>query len=94
MQSKRDCWTVRDSSGVLHAAQLCRFYKGHALQAFQISTACHPVVKQILNHQSLDWGSAADLPATPLGDIVIVEWRVREDPTCLACLAVAEAFRS
>jgi hypothetical protein len=96
MPAKRDFWVVRDESGMLHAAQLLRQYSDEdedMLLAVQISTACAPVVKRYelpVPHHCL---RVDDIPSIHHGGFTIVTWRVREAPTCLACVVVAEAFK-
>lgn len=94
MQTKYDVWSVRDAAGLIHTAKVGRFYNGGSLRAIQVATACHPAVKQVTNDRNQDWSSAALLPQIVLADFVITEWRLREDPTCIACMSVADAFRS
>lgn len=82
---------------MLHAAQVLRQYADGGdediLMSLQISTACAPVVKRYdlpMPHHVL---SPADMPTVAHGGFVIVEWRVRENPTCLACIIASEAFK-
>lgn len=96
MPAKRDYWIVRDETGLLHVAQLLRQYDDEdedMLLALQISTGCAPVVKRYdlpAPHHVL---RPEDLPSVMHGGFVIAEWRVREEPTCLACIVVSEAFK-
>jgi hypothetical protein len=81
---KRDYMVVRDSSGLLHAAQLYRkFDDDGALRLFQVSTACAPTVKQYTTPERY---TKAMPEQVEHGGFLIVEWRVRENPTCLTCV--------
>ena len=85
---RQDRWTVRDGEGLLHAALLTRLFDDEGkFRAYQVSTGCSPVVKQYAVRQWI----ATDLPPeTVHGNFTIVEWRVREQPSCLACLVAPD----
>ncbi len=96
MPAKRDFWVVRDHAGMLHAAQLLRQFSDDdedTLLSIQISTGCEPVVKRYDLPVPYHVLRPDDMPSIQHGDFAIIEWRVREDPTCLACLVVAEVFK-
>jgi hypothetical protein len=94
--AKRDYWVVRDEGGMLHAAMLMRQFSDDdedLLLGFQIATGCAPAVKRYdlpVPHHVL---RPEDMPSVMHGGFHIVEWRVRENPTCLACIIVSEAFK-
>ena len=87
--NKRDIWVVRDDAGMLHRAAVHRyFWEDRAVRAINVATACRPSVTRVSNTHRADW-SGVNLPKLAHDSLVLVEWRVREEPTCLACL-VAE----
>ncbi len=87
LSSKRDYMVVRDQAGLLHVAQLYRkFDDDGALRLFQFSTACSPVVAQ--HTTPLRYTKAMPPDNVEHNGLLITAWRVRENPTCLACLVV------
>lgn len=96
MPAKRDYWVVRDEGNMLHAAQVLRQYSDDdedMLLAIQVATGCAPMVKRYEFPQPHHVLRPDDLPTVGHGGFVIVEWRVRENPTCLACIIASEAFK-
>jgi hypothetical protein len=104
LQPKRNIWAVRDADGLVHMAQVVRFFSEDVdglITALQVSTTCHPASTMVGNPQRQPW-SGQVLPRTGLHDPVtspgtpiaaklrftIVEWNVREAPTCLSCVAL------
>ena len=85
--TKRDRWVCRDSAGLLHNAMVARFFDTEGeLYTLQVSTACQPAVRQI----NLAPGSGhvgQHLPQVLLERFILVEYNVREVPTCLQCWA-------
>jgi len=102
LQPRRNVWAVRDEAGLVHTAQVARFFDDDddVITAFEVSTACHPRVTSVRGHGQPDWVGCY-LPATMITDpmtspavpvgyqtrFTIVEWNVREAPTCLGCAA-------
>ena len=83
---QHDKWIVRDETGMLHRAAVHRFFWADgSLRAFHVSTACRPHITRVTNKDKQDW-SGARLPLMVHETVTIVEWRVREEPTCLACI--------
>ena len=86
-----DYWTVRDGEGVLHRALVRRYFDDIGrVVFFEAATGCHPVARHLSNTHRDDW-AGADLPRLYLSghpEFTIVEWRVREIPTCLACVSI------
>lgn len=92
-ETTRDHWIVRDEGNVLHVAQLARTCdRDGRLLAFQIATGCAPIVKRYELPQPTYWAGSS-MPTVAHGGFTIVEWHVREAPTCLACVVVSEAFQ-
>lgn len=90
---KIDFWTCRDTDGLLHAAKIERFFDARdVLVRMQGCTACRPRV-QSCAIPSGDW-HGKELPPLALGDrndrngIVLIEYWVREAPTCVTCVAM------
>lgn len=89
-QAKYDYWVIRDDVGLLHNALVYRQFDAEGmLLVFQVSTACRPAVQQFFNVNRYDW-SGTRLPRVSHGNFLIVEWRVREVPTCLECVVAPE----
>jgi len=89
LQPRRNVWAVRDEAGLVHTAQVARFFDDDddVITAFEVSTACHPRVMSVRGHGQSDWVGCY-LPATMItARFTIVEWNVREAPTCLGCAA-------
>lgn len=89
-----DTWVCRDTDGVLHVAKVDRYFDGHnKLVQIQGCTACRPSVSSCLAPAG-DW-SGAKLPPLTLGNqwgkdcITLVEYRIREAPTCVRCAVLA-----
>jgi hypothetical protein len=96
MPAKRDRWVVRDHTGLLHTAQLLRQYSDDdedMLLAIQVATGCAPMVKRYELPQPHHVLRPEDVPTVWHGGFTIVEWRVRENPTCLGCIVVSEGFK-
>lgn len=91
---KRDRWVVRDDFGLLHNALIARYFNSNdELCTLQVATACHPRMEQIenLNTHGAYW-SGSVLPSVTLTNngshrFQIIEYHVREVPTCLQCIA-------
>lgn len=93
---KRDRWVVRDDMGLLHNAMVARYFNSdNELVTLQVATACHPAVEQYEGIDKVNtngvW-SGSNLPSLtmrgPKGSrFQVVEYHVREIPTCLQCLA-------
>lgn len=83
-QNRYDRWVVRDDTGLLHNALVYRQFDAVGdLKVFQVSTACCPAVKQY----SMPSTYVGTMPKNVNhGNFLIVEWRVREAPTCLECV--------
>lgn len=83
-------WGVRDSNGVLHLAQVNRFFdQDNELVKIVMSTGCCPSpsywARALGDHA---WYHGARLPQVALKNgTLIVEWHVNEAPTCVACAA-------
>jgi hypothetical protein len=86
-----DYWAVRDGEGMLHRAMVRRsFDLSGKMVHLEASTACHPVSRRLVNMRLEDW-AGTNLPRLYLSghpEFTIVEWRVHEIPTCLACVSV------
>lgn len=82
--SRYDRWVIRDDVGLLHNALVFRVFDDNGnIRVFQVSTACAPVVKQYKANPD----HPSNLPpSVSHGDFLIVEWHVREAPTCLICV--------
>lgn len=96
MPAKRNYWVVRDDGGMLHVAHLLRQYSDDdedKLLTFQVATGCAPVVKRHNLPVPYHVTQPTDMPTVMHGGFTIVEWRVREEPTCLGCIVVSEAFK-
>lgn len=84
-RSSYDRCVIRDDRGLLHNALLYRkFLLDGSLRLYQISTGCMPSPRLYIvrpEHRSA-W--------PPVGlwhdNVWIIEWRVREAPTCLVCV--------
>jgi hypothetical protein len=94
---KRNIWAVRDEEGLVHMAQVLRFYDDvdDMVSSFHVSTACHPNVTQVRSTGKEGW-VGQHLPRTavyymsPMNarqsvEFIIIAWNVREAPTCFAC---------
>lgn len=86
-RTKRDRWVCRDDAGLLHMAMIMRFYDlNDALHLMQASTACDPVMHQL--NVAPDSGFVGQhLPRIGMKGFILVEYNVREVPTCLQCWA-------
>jgi hypothetical protein len=63
-----------------------KFDDDGALVLFQFATACSPAVTQYTMPPRYTKAMPPDLHRH--NGILVTEWRVREDPTCLACIVV------
>jgi len=93
-RNKRDHWVCRDDMGLLHNSMVARFFDDEdKLCTLHVSTACHPKVEQFdgINQRGIYWHGST-LPAVTMTHssprFQIVEYHVREIPTCLQCLSV------
>lgn len=94
LRSKVDTWVCRDTNGVLHVAKIERYFDDHnKLIQVQGCTACRPSVSTYTSPPG-DW-SGRKLPPLSLGNehgkdrITLIEFWVREAPTCVRCAALA-----
>jgi hypothetical protein len=104
LKPQQNIWAVRDEAGLVHMAQVLRFFDevDEHITALQVATACHPSPTLESNVRKLPWFGSQRLPHVDMHDPVtlpgtpiaaklrftIVDWNVREIPTCLQCLAV------
>ena len=90
--SQTDVWCVQDAAGVIHRAQVRRFFNEARTRVVHVnvSLACMPRVMSVENVSTSHW-LGARLPPIQLHDqkTVITTWRIHEDPTCLTCISVA-----
>jgi hypothetical protein len=93
-----DFWVCRDDEGLLHNAKVTRFFDAAGrLTSIQVASACRPRVQQTPIDPSSGY-HAANLPPTTLSNpwgrdrITLVEYRIREAPTCVRCATLANAF--
>lgn len=86
-------WIVRDDGDLLHEALVSRHIEPDGTcRRFYYSTACAPSVMCLEAQEGQAW-SGFFLPRTAVrGNFTIVEWKVREEATCLTCIALADAF--
>jgi hypothetical protein len=87
---KRDRWVVRDDLGLLHNALVARFFNSdNEIVTVQVSTACCPKVMQMEGLRGNYWHGSS-LPSIVLHGLgrpfQVIEYHVREVPTCLMCL--------
>jgi hypothetical protein len=104
LKPKRDIWAVRDADGLVHMAQVIRFFSDNVdglITSLNVSTACHPAATMVGNPQNLTWTGhrlprvdfhdPVTTPGTPIAAklrFTVVDWNVREAPTCLMCIAL------
>jgi hypothetical protein len=98
---RRDIWAVRDDAGLVHTASVTRYIDDDTVTVLHVSTGCVPRVAQTRNDKGEPW-IGVHLPkvliyaaseSTNYQDVAvprftIVEWNVRETPTCFGCAMV------
>jgi hypothetical protein len=97
-ETKYDFWVCRDSDGLLHNVKVGRFYNAAGqLTQVQLASACRPRVQQEIIKPA-DGYHAHHLPPITLGNawgkdrVTIVEYRIREAPTCVRCATAPNIF--
>lgn len=94
VRPKIDTWVCRDTAGLLHVAKVERYFDQYdKLVKIQACTACRPSV-QSSSVLPGDW-AGTKLPPLLIGNnhghwaITLIEYRVRESPTCVHCAVLA-----
>lgn len=94
MDQKTDFCVVRSTDGVLHRAQVVRYFKEGRIDTFGVATACIPVMAHRYSHE------VQQIKESELGDIlltdyhtIIREYDVQEAPTCMKCMTIPDVFR-
>lgn len=90
IQSRVDTWVCRDTEHVLHLAKMSRYFNdGSKLIKIYTTLACYPRTISTIPARG-DWFGRKLPPVTypgPFNDgfIMLVEYDVREAPTCVKC---------
>lgn len=79
-----DRWVVRDAKGLLHEALVHRHFDDEGdLGLIQVSMGCEPRAQR----HTMPRTYVGMMPGPiDFGSYNIIEWRVLEAPTCLACV--------